>query len=250
MTRLGVPDINLNQLRADQLALGAQLTQQVENPLFGKVPASSSLGGRSLAAQQLLRPFPRFTTVTLYRSNTGGSTYHSLQCRIERRFARGLTFTVAYTFSKLIDDAGAVFDAAILTGPVAAYQVADTFNRRLEKDASTGHIPHILPSGFIYELPFGEGWRIGGILRAQSGSPLPVTQAINYNAAFSFGIQRPNRLRDPNISGCDRKHRPLVRHGCIFHSPAVYDRQQFALQHVRLRNYHAGGRTRASLNWL
>jgi hypothetical protein len=204
LTRLGVPDINLNQLRADQLPLGGRLTQPVANPFFGQLPASSSLGGRSIAAQQLLRPYPRFTTVTLYRNNTGSSTYHSVLGRVERRFSRGLTFTAAYTFSKLIDDAGAVFDAAILTGPVAAYQVADSFNRRLEKDASTGDIRHILSCGFVYELPFGAGWRVAGIVRAQSGSPLAVMQATNFNAAFGFGVQRPNRLRDPELSGPSR----------------------------------------------
>src|SRR5206468_8196952 len=88
--------------------------------------------------QQLLRPFPRFTTVAFYRNNVGHSTYHSFQSRLERRFSKGLTLTAAYTFSKLIDDAGAVFDAAILTGPAAVFQAADSFNRRLEKDESNG----------------------------------------------------------------------------------------------------------------
>ena len=69
--------------------------------------------------------------MTLYRNNIGHSTYHSFQSRIEKRFSRGLTFSVAYTFSRLIDDAGAVFDSAVLTGPVANFQAADSFNKRL-----------------------------------------------------------------------------------------------------------------------
>jgi hypothetical protein len=55
--------------------------------------------------------------VALYRNNVGHSTYHSFQSRLEKRLSRGVTFNVSYTFSKLIDDAGAVFDAAILAGP-------------------------------------------------------------------------------------------------------------------------------------
>jgi hypothetical protein len=35
LTNLGVPDVNLNQLGADQLALGSQLTEPVSNPFFG-----------------------------------------------------------------------------------------------------------------------------------------------------------------------------------------------------------------------
>lgn len=204
LTRLGVPDVNLNQLRVEQLALGTQLTQQVANPYFGQIPANSSLGGATVARGQLLRPYPRFTTVTLYRNNIGHSTYHSLQARIDKRFSRGLTFTASYTFSKLIDDAGAVFDSAVLTGPVANFQAADSFNKQLEKDVSTGSIPHIFSSGFVYELPWGKGWQVAGIARAQSGSPVAVTQATNLNAFAGFGIQRPNRIAEPGLRGDER----------------------------------------------
>jgi hypothetical protein len=214
LTNLGVPDVNLNQLRVEQLALGAELTGQAPNPFYGAIPVTSSLGGPTVAEQQLLRPYPRFTTVTLYRNNVGHSTYHSLQGRIERRFSSGLTFTAAYTFSRLIDDAGAVFDSAVLTGPVMTFQAADSHNRRIEKDVSTGNIPQAFAAGFIYELPFGAGrarrltdwreriaggWQLAGMVRLQSGSPVAVTQATNLNAFAGFGIQRPNRNRDPRL---------------------------------------------------
>lgn len=204
LTRLGVPDVNLNQLQVEQLGLGAQLTQQVANPYFGQIPGNTSLGGATIARAQLQRPYPRFTTVTMYRNNVGHSTYHSLQARVDKRFSRGLTFTASYTFAKLIDDAGAVFDAAVLTGPVANFQAADSFNKQLEKDVSTGNIPHIFSSGFDYELPWGKGWQIAGIARAQSGSPVAVTQATNLNAFAGFGIQRPNRIAEPALSGSER----------------------------------------------
>jgi hypothetical protein len=214
-----VPDINLNQLTVEQLKLKSQLTEQVANPFFGQIPANTSLGTPTIARGQLLRPFPRFTTVTLYRNNIGHSTYHSFQSRVEKRFSRGLTFSVAYTFSRLIDDAGAVFDSAVLTGPVANFQAADSFNKRLEKDVSTGNVPHIFSSGAVYELPFGRGrahaltgwrdllaggWQLAGIVRSQSGSPIAVTQATNLNAFAGFGIQRPNLIANPNLSSDER----------------------------------------------
>ena len=198
----------------EQLALGSQLLQQASNPFHGEIPAESPLGRPTVTRAQLLRPYPRFTTVTLYRNNVGHSTYHSFQSRIEKRFSGGLTFTGAYTFSRLIDDAGAVFDSAVLTGPVTNFQAADSYNKRLEKEVSTGNIPHIFSSGFVYELPFGKGrarplsdwrrdlyggWQIAGTARAQSGSPIAVTQATNLNAFAGFGIQRPNRLAGPNL---------------------------------------------------
>jgi hypothetical protein len=238
LTRLGVPDINLNQLTTEQLKLGSQLTQQVANPYFGQIPANTSLGAPTIARAQLLRSYPRFTTVTLYRNNIGHSTYHSFQSRIEKRFSRGLTFSVAYTFSRLIDDAGAVFDSAVLTGPVANFQAADSFNKRLEKDVSTGNVPHIFASGFVYELPFGRGrarslagwqdllaggWQLAGIVRLQSGSPIVVTQATNLNAFAGYGIQRPNRIADPTLPSDERTT------GRYFNTAALGQAPQFAI---------------------
>jgi len=238
LTRLGVPDVNLNQLTTEQLKLGSQLTEQVANPYVGQIPANTSLSTPTIARAQLLRNYPRFTTVTLYRNNIGHSTYHSFQSRIEKRFSRGLTFSVAYTFSRLIDDAGAVFDSAVLTGPVANFQAADSFNKRLEKDVSTGNVPHIFASGFVYELPFGRGrtrsltgwqdllaggWQLAGIIRLQSGSPIAVTQATNLNAFAGYGIQRPNRIADPALPSGERTT------GRYFNTAAFGQAPQFAI---------------------
>ncbi len=221
LTRLGVPDINLNQLTTEQLKLGSQLTQQVPNPFYGQIPAGTSLATPTIARAQLLRAYPRFTAVTLYRNNTGHSTYHSFQSRVEKRFSRGLTFTAAFTFSRLIDDAGAVFDSAVLTGPVANFQVADSYNKRLEKDVSTGNVPNIFSAGIVYELPFG--WQLGGLIRMQSGSPLAVTQATNLNAFAGFGIQRPNRVGDPVLLSDERTT------GRWFNTAAFAQAPQFTL---------------------
>ncbi|MBZ2185429.1 MAG: carboxypeptidase-like regulatory domain-containing protein [Bryobacter sp.] len=203
LTRLGVPDVNLNQLTVEQLREGARLLEGVGNPY------PEAFGGEVIARAQLLRPYPRFGTVALYRNNVGHSTYHSLQVRGEKRFGRGLAFTVAYTWSKLIDDAGAVFDAAVLSGPVVNFQAADSFNKRLEKDVSTGDVPRQVSAGFVYELPFGRGrwrggWSVAGVARRQAGSPVAVVQATNLNAFAGFGTQRPNRVGQPELSGGEK----------------------------------------------
>src|SRR5262245_41760360 len=44
ITHVGIPDTNLNQLSADQLAQGSPLLARVSNPYFGIIPRSSSLG--------------------------------------------------------------------------------------------------------------------------------------------------------------------------------------------------------------
>jgi hypothetical protein len=50
-----------------------------------------------------------------------------------------------------------VFDASILTGPVANFPVADSYNCRLERDVSSGDMPNVFVASFTYELHFGNG---------------------------------------------------------------------------------------------
>src|SRR5205814_7584623 len=122
------------QLTVDQLSLGSALMERVPNPYFGQIPRSSSLGDPTITVAQLLKPYPQYTTVSLYRNNVGTTRYDGLELSLRQRLSHGLTYSVAYTRSKLVDDASSVFDASILTGPIANYPVADSFNRALERD--------------------------------------------------------------------------------------------------------------------
>src|SRR5262245_60470968 len=105
VTHVGIPDSNINQLTAEQLAQGNSLLQLVPNPFFGQIPRSSSIGDPTITRAQLLRPFPRFTAVSLYRNNVGNTSYNALQAKLEKRLSQGLAFLICYTRSKLIDDA-------------------------------------------------------------------------------------------------------------------------------------------------
>ena len=118
-----------------------------------------------------------------------------------------------------MDDASSVFDASILTGPIANYPVADSFNRRRERDYSTGDIPHVLVGSFVVDLPMGDerrfapmgvagaivnNWTITGVMTRQSGVPIAITQATNFNAFAGFGIARPNLVSDPELEAHQR----------------------------------------------
>jgi hypothetical protein len=201
-TRLGIPDANINQLPSQDLSMGAALLTKVANPYFGQIPASSSLGGATLAQQQLLRPYPRFTTVALFRDNVGNSKYNAAAAKVEKRLARGLTVNAAFTFSKLLDDASSVFSQTIFTGPVLnSTGAADAYNRHLEKDVSSGDIPLVFALGWVYDIPRLwkiKGWQIAGLVRLQSGDAVAVTQATNNNSSLGFAVQRPNRIANPN----------------------------------------------------
>jgi hypothetical protein len=174
----------------------------VANPFYGQIPLSSSLGQPTVARQQLLRAFPRFTNVALFRDNVADSEYEALQVKFEKRFSHGLTFDFAYTFSKLIDTASTYFSQTIFTGPtLTTIGAADAFNRSLERDVSTGDIPHVFSAGWVYQIPrFWKisGWEVAGLVRVQSGDAVPVTQATNNLSAFGYAVQRPNRVANPN----------------------------------------------------
>lgn len=219
ITHVGIPDTNLNQLSVEQLKLGSALTQRVANPYFGIIPRSSSLGDPTIPLAQLLKPYPQYTTVSLYRNNVGTTVYKGVSMRVQQRLSHGLSYLLAYTRSKLVDDASSVFDASILTGPIANYPVADSFNRTLERDYSTGDIPHVFAASGTWELPFGatrahhvpralgwvvNDWSVSGVLTLQSGVPIAVTQSVNNNAFAGFGVQRPNLVGDPTLPSDQR----------------------------------------------
>jgi hypothetical protein len=201
-TRLGIPDANINQLPTQYLSMGAALLTKVANPYFGQIPASSSLGTATIAQQQLLRPFPRFTNVALFRDNVGNSTYEAAAVKLEKRLSRGLTITGSYTFSKLIDDASTVFSQTIFTGPVLGNTgAADAYNRHLERDVSTGDIPRVFGLGWVYDIPRLwkiSGWQIGGLVRVQTGDAVAIIQVVNNNSSLGFAVQRPNIIGNPN----------------------------------------------------
>jgi len=182
------------------------------------VPRSSTLGNPTIPVAQLLKPFPEYTTVSVYRNNVGTTRYAGLELSIRQRLSHGLLYTAAYTRSKLVDDASSVFDP-FAAGAVATSPVADSFNRGLERDYSTGDIPHNFVSSLVWDLPVGKGrarqahgvigailsdWTVSALITMQSGVPVAVTQTTNFNAFAGFGVQRPNMIADPALPADQR----------------------------------------------
>jgi hypothetical protein len=198
---VGVPDTNLNQLTEEQLALGSALTTRVPNPYFGLIPRSSSLGDPTITIAQLMKPYPSYTTVSLYRNNVGTTSYRGVTAMLAQRLSRGLAYQISYTRSRLIDDASSVFDASILTGPITNAPVADSYNRSRERDHSTGEIPHVFTATGLWRI---RDWSIAFVATLQSGAPVPVTQSTNFNAFAGFGTQRPNIVGNPSLPGRER----------------------------------------------
>ncbi len=213
ITHVGIPDSNVNQLSQEQLQLGAQLLTRVPNPYFGIVPRSSSIGDPTITVAQLLKPYPQYTAVSFYRNNVGVSNYQGVALSIRQRLSKGLTYTAAYTRSRLKDTASSVFDASILTGPLTNAAVADSSNLARDYDYSTGDIPHYFASSIVWDVPVGHGrafqpggilgalvndWSVATVVSLQSGVPVAVTQANSLGYA-GFTTQRPNLVGDPEL---------------------------------------------------
>jgi hypothetical protein len=184
--------MNINQLTTEQLRQQDALLARVPNPFFGHI-ASGSLASSTTTVAQLLRPYPHFTGVTLREFNDGSSTYHALLVKVERRFARGVTFIAAYTNSKLLDNIGTR---------------QDVYNLAAERGLSTIHTPQRFTVAGVWELPVGprrrwlaggpaitkkilEGWQLNWICTLQTGMPLSITSATNTTQSQGGG-QRPN----------------------------------------------------------
>lgn len=150
--------------------LGALVT----NPFAGQMPASAGAAFRSatIARSQLLRPYPQFGDINT-TTNDGYSWYHSLQANLNKRFSKGYTLGVTYTWSKFME-AVSYLNAAD-PRPVEAISDFD----RTHRAAING----------IYELPFGKGrrllantpkavslaisgWQVAGVYQYQGGAPI------------------------------------------------------------------------------
>jgi hypothetical protein len=96
---------------------------------------------------------------------TGLSWYHSLQATLRRQMANGLMFQVAYTWAKSENN------LTVLN---------DQNNLEQAKSRASFDRTHRLISNFDYQLPLPDrtltrGWSITGIVLAQSGLPLTLT---------------------------------------------------------------------------
>jgi len=218
---VGIPDSNLNQLTVAQLALKDTLKAKIANPYYGELPASSSIGGKSITYAQSIKPFPRFLNVANYRNNSGETNYNGFEAKLEQRLTSSTSILVSYTRSKLIDDASSVFSTTVLSSPNSSSLIAaDTYHPRLERDSSSGDMPNVLTAIGTWKLPAGRGhnfastglmekalggWELHGILAVQSGMPVTITQATNNNSFAGFVLQRPNVIAKTSLPASQRK---------------------------------------------
>ena len=149
------------------------------------------------------------------------SSYNSLQTKLERRFAQGLSLLAAYTWGRTLDSVSS-----------SAYTPVDIGCISCEWGLSDLHVKHRFTFSSVYELPFGRGraylsslsgaadallggWQVNGIVTLSSG--LALSPGGGNSNTGGFVSNRPNV-----VGGCDPNDFPqgtvqqYFNPGCFF----------------------------------
>lgn len=173
-----------------------QLTGNVASPMAGLIPGTT-LNGTLVARNQLLRPYPQFTSVTAQRMNDGSSHYHAMQVRLDRRFSGGLQLMANYQWSKLLERRSRLND----------------LDPMLEKRIAAEDRTHRFVASATYDLPFGNGrryvsgakgvinhivggWNLNAIVTLQPGAPLTWGNVIYLGGPLNVEAHNPDRTFD------------------------------------------------------
>jgi hypothetical protein len=162
---------------------------------------------------QQLQPFPQFARIQAEVMNAR-SWYHGAAIKAEQRFSRGLSFLVAYTFSKSLDTASTLNAGPQWTDPL----------RRLEtaKGPSDFDARNRFSAAFEYSLPFGRGraigsqwggladrliggWGVRGMVFLQTGDlASPSMNLARVGICAAACVARPDRIGDGNLPKSER----------------------------------------------
>ncbi len=217
-------DPNLRSGYTQQYAL--QIQQQLPKDLVLKVGYVGNVGrrldmtydynqpepgpGAPGPRRPLYRIAPAVVGVT-YNVFDGKSNYNSLQATLERRFANGLGFLTAYTWSHSIDDVANAFGGAA-NGPIPQ----DRRCRQCDRASSGFDVRHRVTHSMNWSLPFGRGrrwqfqsrvwqallggWDTNAIVTLQTG--LPFTPVL-LTSVSNAGSSRPDRYKSGKLDQPD-----------------------------------------------
>jgi hypothetical protein len=160
----------------------------------------------------LRSPYP-YITPTYYDRSKGNGTYNSLQASIDRRFTDNFSYSVAYTWSKSINEGGDGFFGVEGGVPQDPYHPAGFGSRSV----SGNDLTNVLSVSTLYEVPLGKGkghttgnraldyilgnWQLNNIFLARSGVPFTVTvdgDIANTGNVGGLGNETANLIGNPN----------------------------------------------------
>jgi hypothetical protein len=149
----------------------------------------------------LRAPYP-YIAPTFYSRSNGNGDYNALQMQLVRRFNKGLAATIAYTFSKSIDEGCSGFFG---TEGCSVQQIYDI---KAERSVAAFDVPQNFVATWNYQLPIGRGkainienraldiiaggWQYSGFARFHSGTPYTVNLNADIANIGNSGYERPN----------------------------------------------------------
>ena len=158
---------------------------------------------------------PVFSSI-FAQDTIANSAYNSLQASVDKRFAHGLQFTAAYTFSKSIDEASS-FEGILNPLPGAHNRSLSLFDAR-----------HRFVLSYFWELPVPkydglrgkvlDGWSLSGITTYQTGFPIRITSSADNELMNSFDFELPG---EPDQIAPFQKMRPQSN-GNYYFNPASF----------------------------
>ena len=200
----GTANLNLNALDPSLLALGSALTQAVANPFFGH-GGTGVIGTATVQRSQLLLPYPTYGAITKLFADNNKAKYYSFIFKAQKNFTHGFTFLSAFTWSRNWDESAGGPGNTLNSGAAGPQ---NPYNMAGEYSFSNIDTPLRWATSLSYELPFGKGkmllnhggvvnyvvggWSINTVSVFQTGFPLQITQATNFNSSFGYASQRPN----------------------------------------------------------
>ncbi|HZO58034.1 MAG TPA: carboxypeptidase regulatory-like domain-containing protein [Bryobacteraceae bacterium] len=156
---------------------------------------------------RLIFPYPTLAAVGILESRAAAN-YHALTTRLERRYSKGMTFLVNYTFSKTLTDVDS--STVGVANGAGAFGTNTIRNLKDNKGPAVFDRPHQLNLSAVYETPLLKtiptaarfllgGWQVAPIWTAYVGAYLTPG---NFNVLYTGA--RPDVLRNPNLSRSDR----------------------------------------------
>jgi hypothetical protein len=131
------------------------------------------------------------------------SAYNSFQASLDKRFAHGVQFTAAYTFSKSFDQASS-FEGILNPIDPALSRALSTFDARHRIVLSYyWELPKSGHSGFAGQVM--NGWALSGIVTFQTGFPIRLTSSADNELMYSFDFELPG---EPDMLAPFRKLKP------------------------------------------
>lgn len=175
-------------------ALASKMTQQVPNPYYGVVPASSGLGSSpTVNADNLMVALSQFGLVGDYTDPYGKSEYDSLQVKLNKRMygaSRGLSMQVAYTFSKDMQQThylnGWPFQDPQPLDEPTSYDRTNVFTWAGEWDLPIGRGSQLLSNAHGLLGTVINGWRTDWVFNASTGFPQGLPNYLWYTGKHSM----------------------------------------------------------------